>query len=196
MKKFIALTLASLIAFASNAQVTVKRATVGTEYGQADVLATKSTSSSLSAGAIVVLSNDVTVEFRNITSQSDSTATKKPGAPVSWQEFGVGYGVDVGITKLYAKEFFITNQKNNARFNSHATEVGAMGKFGSTAFGYQLGYRVINAFDNEQYKGHNTQIRSTVSYAIDKHQSVHLRHTKQRGDLDQNMLNVGYGYSF
>jgi hypothetical protein len=199
MKTFSRFAFAAVVAIASltaAADVTVKRAIVGSEYGLAET-STGSKSTSLSVGAIFALSNGVSLEARNITSQSDAVGTRAPGAPVSWQEFAVGYSAPVGFTNVYAKAFYIPTQKNGMRYTANAEEVGVAGLIGSTGLKYQIGYRHLGAFnDAVAYKANNTQVRTTIGYDINKNHSVHLRHTEQKGDLQQTLLNVGYSYAF
>lgn len=194
-KLFIAAAL-FVASLTTSAEVTVKRAIVGTEYGVAETSA-GAKSTSMSVGAIFALSNGVSLEARNITSQSDAVGTKAPGAPVSWQEFAVGYSAPVGITNVYAKAFYIPTQKNGMRYTANAEEIGAAGLIGATGFKYQIGYRHLGAFnDVAGYKANNTQVRTTIGYDINKKHSVYLRHTEQKGDLQQTLLNVGYNYAF
>lgn len=195
MKKFL-LTLALLSSTAAIAQITVTKTAIAVETGQTETSAGVE-SSSVTVSGFLFLSNGMTIEARNVTSQADKTDTANYGSPVSWQELGVGYSKDLGITRAYGKLFLNNYAKQNQRYTGHAEEIGVVGKFGKSDFGYMVGYRWTNAFDNEpRLKSRNTQIRTTINYAVNKNVSVYFRNQDQEGDVVQKVNNLGVTYSF
>lgn len=195
MKKII-LAIVFLTSTAALAEVTVTKTAIAIETGKSET-SSGVESSALSVSGFLFLSNGVSVEARNVTSQADKTSTANYGSPVSWQELGIGYSEELGITKVYGKLFLNMYEKQNARYSGHAEEIGVTGRFGKSDFGYMVGYRWTNAFDNEpRLKSRNTQLRTTINYAVNKNVSVYFRHQDQEGDVVQKVNNLGVTYSF
>lgn len=192
----ILLTLLILSSSASLAQVTVSKTSVSVETGQSKT-SSGVESSSLSVAGFLFLSNGMTIEARNVTSQADKTDQANYGSPVSWQELGIGNSKKIGFTNVYGKVFLNMYEKTNIRYVGHAEELGVRGKFGDSPFSYQVGYRWTNAFDNEpRLKSRNTQIRTTLTYSVNKNISVYFRNQDQDGDTVQTSNNLGLSYSF
>jgi hypothetical protein len=181
----------------ANSDLKVNWVSVGGEYGTSTNTKTQRDSSSLGVSFLVGLSNDIVIEARNRTQQTDSTSNSAKSAPRSWQEVGASKRFNVGITNVYGRGLIGIHSNTGVRYAYSAGEIGITDQFGKSPFGYTIGYRWTDSLNNREINNaQNEQKRVQIHYNINKNHRVQVRYQEQRGDTPTNALNFGYSYRF
>ena len=207
---FVVFSLFSTLAFAEiepdakldvDKQFGLRSVTVGVEKGYTKTVSgtdlnKMGESTTISTSAI--FNNNMTFDWRTMTSQQNSYSGKA-GNPTSYQEVGPGYRYSLGkdlptaSIKVYLQQY----EKPTKRYLGYAVNPSISGKILGSDFGYLIGYKRFDSFENSLLNtARHTQRIYTISYSIDKNHSVYVKKQDQRGYTEYDGYYAGYRYTF
>jgi len=189
MKKIAIATLLALVAISASA------VEVGVEYQDQDG---KNGNSNINAYQLKVkqdINQNFAVDAKTIQNIRDANASNGGGVSSSQLEIGATGKYNLGYVSPYVRaglgQRFITTEN----YGYYSIEPGVTVPVSTTGLTVGLGWRFQAPFSTSEQFTTRTW-RGTVGYDVTNSDNVYVGYDSERGDLQYNIVRVGYAHKF